>query len=328
MSWNKIILPKEELYEKYINENFSQQKLADYFKVSVETIRRNLKEYNISIHTNADWTSNNEPIYLSQHQLEIIEGALLGDGNLSIHKNSINANFSYLSKSKEHVEFVCNDLLDFALKSHNIIYTEFLDKRTNKIYGRYDYKSIANITFTELYNKWYKDKKKIIPSDLILTPLNILIWYLGDGELVKSNTRIKDEIFLCTDSFTKEDICNILLPQLASFSPTITEHAKGQYRIRIPRIKVESFLNFIGPCPVKDYQYKWEIHEYTRKPLKYEPEIEQQIIKAYQDGCSPGTIATYFNRDRTTILNCLSRYGLDTTKNKGSKKKVVINNEE
>ena len=65
-----------------------------------------------------------------------------------------------------------------------------------------------------------------------------------------------------------------------------------------------------------------------KKPLRYEPETEQQIIKAYQDGCSPGTIATYFNRDRTTILNCLSRYGLDTTKNKGSKKKVVINNEE
>ena len=65
MSWNKIILPKEELYEKYVNENFSQQKLADYFKVSVDTIRRNLKEYNISIHTNADWASNNEPIYLS-----------------------------------------------------------------------------------------------------------------------------------------------------------------------------------------------------------------------------------------------------------------------
>ena len=48
---------------------------------------------------------------------------------------------------------------------------------------------------------------------------------------------------------------------------------------------------------------------------------KEQIIQAYKDGCSPGTIAKYFNRDRTTILNCLIRYGLDTTKNKGSRKR-------
>ena len=46
------------------------------------------------------------------------------------------------------------------------------------------------------------------------------------------------------------------------------------------------------------------------------------------DGCSPGTIAKYFNIDRTTVLNCLLKNNIDTTLNKFSNKKVVIHNEE
>ena len=61
---DRIDLPKEELYQKYIVENLSQQKVADYFNVSIDTIRRNLRMYNIPSHTNKDWVVH-EPIELS-----------------------------------------------------------------------------------------------------------------------------------------------------------------------------------------------------------------------------------------------------------------------
>ena len=49
-----------------------------------------------------------EEITLTEEQLQVLDGAMLGDGSLIIHKQGKNAHFSYVSKSKQHVEFVGN----------------------------------------------------------------------------------------------------------------------------------------------------------------------------------------------------------------------------
>lgn len=41
----KIILNKNELYQKYIIEGLSQKDTAKYFNCSIDTVVRNLKEY-------------------------------------------------------------------------------------------------------------------------------------------------------------------------------------------------------------------------------------------------------------------------------------------
>jgi len=181
-----------------------------------------------------------------------MNGALLGDGSIIKHKNGLNAYFSYSSKSEEHVRAVCTELEDYVSPGFYYRYEETYDKRTDKSYSHYSFRTITNPTFTELYNMWYKNNIKIVPKNLILTPLTCLIWYLGDGELSRSS-RIAGYILLCTDSFTKEDIEKYLLPQLSNFSATLMEHGYNKYRIYIPRIKVKEFLEYIGTCPVEDY---------------------------------------------------------------------------
>ena len=49
-----------------------------------------------------------EEVILTEEQLQVLDGAMLGDGSLIIHKQGKNAYFSYLSKSKQHVEVVGN----------------------------------------------------------------------------------------------------------------------------------------------------------------------------------------------------------------------------
>jgi len=88
----KIILDRNELYQKYITENLSQKKVADYFNVSIDTVRRNLKEYGISSHQPKDWLIHPE-IVLTMRQKEIINGALLGDGCLTKPKHGENCIF-------------------------------------------------------------------------------------------------------------------------------------------------------------------------------------------------------------------------------------------
>lgn len=152
---------------------------------------------------------------MTDEMYDILRGAVLGDGTLKIDKNGVNANFSYTSKSYQHVYYVAKEFLSYCtgvgIRNNNIY-----DKRTGKIYCKYQFTTIVSPTFTEEYYKWYMHGDKHIPNDLILNPLLCKIWYLGDGCLrnLKNNTQ---DIILCTNCFEKNEIESILLPQLSDF---------------------------------------------------------------------------------------------------------------
>lgn len=319
----KIALDRNELYQKYTIENLSQKKVADYFNVSIDTVRRNLKEYEIPSHQPRDWLIHPE-IILTSKQKEIIYGALLGDGSLIKPREGENCLFSYISKSKQHIEFVCNDFIKYSIQN-GIIYSSFFDKRTNSTYNHYSFRTQANIAFTKLYGKWYSNGIKIIPKDLVLTPLTCLIWYIGDGCL--SNLKRSQEIILATNCFLKEEQEQILLPQLQKFEAKLRHCSGEQYRIIIPRRKIQDFLNYIGDCPFSDYQYKWDYKDYQNQYLPNNKEKENQIISSFLSGCSTGSIAKFFNIDRTSVIRCLQRHNINPYQNLYSRKEVIINEE-
>lgn len=107
----KIILNKDELERKYIDECLSYKEVAEYFGCSVDTVTRNLHEYNIKTHKQK---YKNSPILLTKYMEEVLIGALLGDGCLSVHKHGYNPIFAYTSKSKQHVEYVCKNFYDIS----------------------------------------------------------------------------------------------------------------------------------------------------------------------------------------------------------------------
>lgn len=322
---NRIDLDKQELYDYYINKNKTKIEAAKHFGVHVDTITRNLIQYNIPRHEHNDWAMAKE-FELSKYQRDIITGALLGDGCMALFKHARNACFTYTSKSAEHVKFVCSSLFEFSTKAQKWREASVFDKRTYKTYTRIVFRTANNIAFTKIYNQWYPEGKKIIPENVVLNPTICLIWYLGDGTLCHSKRSAA--IYLCTDCFEKEQIEKILIPQLSMFEATLKEHDKNKWRIYIPRRKIKAFLDYIGPCPFKDYAHKWDYTDYKNTFVIYNPEIEQNILRFFSDGISPGTIAKYYKIDRTTVLNCLKRYSQDISKNKFNKKKVVINNDE
>ena len=72
-----------------------------------------------------------EKIILTNIQKEVLYGALLGDGSLIKHKNGVNAKFSYLSKSRQYIEYIANFFKD-CWSGEGIKDAYYLDKRTNK----------------------------------------------------------------------------------------------------------------------------------------------------------------------------------------------------
>ena len=265
----------------------------------------------------------------SDEQLQVLCGALLGDGSLIMHKHCTNAIFQYSSKSRQHVEFVALNFSDF-LTDKGVYDCSSFDKRTEKVYYRSVAKTHVHPLFTEMHKMWYKDGKKHIPEDLILTPLICLIWYIGDGAIC--NNKRTQNIKLATQCFQKEELENILLPQLKNFEATlmkadVSKSGEQQYSIYIPKRKIKEFLDYIGPCPFPDYEYKWAYKEYKNFTLSKHPGFIRDLTNYFNMGMSSNTIAKLLNVDRTTVVKYLTLNEMNYKDNLFNKVKVGEKNE-
>lgn len=261
---------------------------------------------------------------LNAIQQQVLDGAMLGDGSLIIHKNGINAYLSYLSKSEQHVKYVMNYFQEF-LTDAGYYNGSYFDERTGKEYYRTCAKTRALQIFTDQQKRWYKNKIKILPQDLVLTPLVCLIWYIGDGGLIKTNR--SQYIKLSTQCFSKEEQEEILLPQLSQFEATLvktdlSKQGEQQYYIYIPHRRIKSFLDYIGDCPFSDYSYKWNYQEYKNFCLAHNPDFVSNIISFFNLGASAGTIARYLGVDRSTVVKYLKLNGINPKDNAFSKIKI------
>ena len=188
---------------------------------------------------------------LSQEATEWINGELLGDGSLD-SQSKYSARFRYGSKYPEYIEYIRDTLKSFGMEQAGKILTQ-KDKR----YGSFSYKynSLSYVELLPLYKQWYPEGKKIVPKDIVLTPLVCRQWYIGDGSLIKRKTR-KDKpyIVLCTCGFSVEDV-NQLIKKINNLRIEAKRYSGNT--IHISTYFVKKFLNYIGQPKVKCYQYKW-----------------------------------------------------------------------
>lgn len=239
-----------------------------------------------------------DKLELTQLQKDVLLGALLGDGSLIIHKNGKNAYFQYLSKSKQHVEYVGNFFKDMITPA-GIKDSFYFDKRTNKTYFRSSFRTCANKIFTEFYNQWYINKEKIIPENLKLNSTICLIWYIGDGGIMKHKN--SEYIELSTHCFTKEQQQEILIPQLKNFNASLMKADKKYYYIYIPHKKEQEFLDYIGPCPFSDYQYKWNYRKYKNKIPENHTDKEREFCNLFKEGMTYYSIAKKFGVEPNVV---------------------------
>ena len=197
-------------------------------------------------------------------QKNVLDGCLLGDGNLELPENGVNAKFNYRSSSKEHVEYVHKYFKEFCSDNYsNIKRSEHYDIRTKKTYVNFYFKTKSLSIFTEEYNRFYKNKIKIVPNDLIINKYVLLFWYIGDGELERKNGFVK----LHTNSFTESEV-DWLCSKLKFLNAKKLKKSNNHFLVTIPRNKVKNFLSYIGNCPIDDYKHKWKFVEYVNKNIE------------------------------------------------------------
>lgn len=243
---------KEWLEKKYLEEKLSQTQIAILCKVSHSTIYRWLKKYYIFCRSNAESVhlSKANHCNLSKKAIEWIDGELLGDGHLS-PSSIYSASFAYGSKYFEYIKYISNTLNSFGIKQLGNIH-----KIINKNRGNVSYhcNSSYYVELLSIRKKWYPKGKKRVPRNIKLTPLTCRQWYIGDGNIMRGK-RGRPRITLATYGFSIFDV-KLLVEKLKNLGFKATRREYNN-TIGISSYSTKQFINYIGKCPAKCYQYKF-----------------------------------------------------------------------
>jgi hypothetical protein len=213
-----------------------------------KTIRRWQKRLNISSRSMAEQAWLRQAVHgsLTPTAREIIEGSLLGDGNLT-SRSKWSAFFQQNSSNRFFLDYVKQQL-----EEAGVICCALTPTKIGALL-----KSRAHSSLISLYREWYASGRKSVPPTLRITKRVALLWYLGDGTFCYDSRGYVSRCSLATHSFTLEEV-TLLVKKLERFGARVNRKRRldGGWYFYI-RLSTD-FLSWIGPCPVTGYEHKWD----------------------------------------------------------------------
>jgi len=253
------------LREHYIELEESTYTMAREAGCVANTILRWLHEFDIPPRTRDEgiFLAKRNYLDLSSELSNLLDGELLGDGCITMH-SSRSAVYSHGSKYEEYVAWLSRIFADLGLEQSGKICSRQDKKRHNWSYG---YASRSYPELVPIRQRWYPNGEKIVPKDLILTPIMARQWFIGDGGL---NNRVngRPNINFSTDAFDRASIDH-LLEELSAGGFKVT-YQPSRNRIGMSAHSVKDFLDYIGLCPIDCYDYKWDYQD-NRKGHRINP---------------------------------------------------------
>jgi len=178
--YNKISKIDYQKFEELFNLNYSDYKIAKILNMHPSSIYSHRKLHGFT----RDKLQINSELNLTDIDISILLGTLLGDASLTISHNCINPKFTCTHgiKQKAYAEFKTILLEHLGAKC---VYhkRKTIDQRTNIYYEDYTISITTNKAFLPIYNSLYINKKKIIPINLLkyFTEQSLALMFMDDG---------------------------------------------------------------------------------------------------------------------------------------------------
>jgi hypothetical protein len=202
------------------------------------------------------------------------DGLLLGDGSIPRRKGGCHNIYSQGCKHREYLEYVSKRASVYCVSFSPINARWVSDSRCkNGGYFTNNLQSHSYRTFHDFRLRWYPEGSKRIPRDLRLTRDVLLQAYLSDGSYYK-------EVFICTNGFTVPDVGFLqgLIEKEVGITTRIRLDA-GKPVIVIRKSDAPAFFSYIGPSPVKCYEYKWVDGRTDKKRLADNLRARQKYLE-------------------------------------------------
>ena len=195
-----------------------------------------------------------ENFSLTDELIEILVGLLLGDiyGRYRYGKTSF-----IFKQGLIHQDYIHHlyELFNNYCPSKPKIVKGLIDTRTGKKYSYIYFGTYTLPCFNELYNLFYLNGKKIIPSNIgsLLTSVSLAYWIVDDG----SWNKIGRYVSLSTDSFKLEEVEFLIEVLNSKFKLNCYKCKNGNgYKIIIPSYSIAILQNLISEHIPSMMRYK------------------------------------------------------------------------
>lgn len=200
------------------------------------------------------WASRKLNLCLTQDQLSLITGSLLGDSTMRIGAGAINANFKveHGLEQKDLVFCKYQILRPWVFTEPKLSYR--YDKYGNKYLKSWWFRTIRHHKLTEIQKLFYPKGKKIVPKNinLFLNEFALAWWIMDDGCYNRS------KIDISTYSFTLDEVQRLLKVMLNKFKLQgnyYRDRDKG-YRIYFKVSETKKLVKIIEPYIIDSMKYK------------------------------------------------------------------------
>lgn len=184
---------------------------------------------------------------LSDEQLEIIYGSMLGDMSMSKEHDNARISISHGGNQEVYFDHKCQKFSNILGK---ISKTKRFDKRTNKWYNKYYVRSLSNQCFNSLYDLFYIDGIKTVTLNWLdkLTPKSLAYWFMDDGT---------NNGALATNCFGLEEIKLMQSWFLNTYNLKLTiQKSRNQYLLYFHKKSKKIFYQLTHCYFTKDMLYK------------------------------------------------------------------------
>lgn len=248
----KLPLPKADVLKKlYIDKKLSTKKIAKIYNVTPRAVSTKLKRARVTIRNLSDaqeLIANH--IKINKIMNHYFDGLLLGDGCVTTpKKNNKSGVYTHADKHLSYIIWLKKQFSKFQIRNSKTYH--------NKKLNTYSFKTKYYREFIAFRQRWYPNGKKVIPKDLILMPITLKNWYLGDGsyKLGINGTKSAERVMLCSefDPFGRK----LIAEQLINLGIDCSIYPNGIYIKAKSRPKFFEYMlsddNEIPGC----YKYKF-----------------------------------------------------------------------
>ncbi len=282
------LLTKEFFKEYYIDKKMSYPQIREML------LKQNYNIHNGTLHSYAkrigigrdssearrNWDINSldyNKTYIQDNMIEFLDGFLLGDGGINYNKKRKNSNVARFCCGVEYEEFCEYLMKPFLNLGSKIKKTESKSMKQGFMFSG---STRHHPDIYKQYLRWYPESKsknlnriKQPPSDVHITPVSVMMWYVGDGSVVVNNNTIM--LRLSTDGFSKNKV-EMLVNKLNNLG--IKCHRTNENRIMVNAQGISEFFNFIGTkSPIVCYDYKFDRVPQWRFKSKRMKEVSKEL---------------------------------------------------
>lgn len=252
--YRKIAKKSKEILDKIkqlLDEGKTTRQISEEIGVCATTVRKYTYELGYDTNSERTKTLTKKNIELTQEQLEVLYGSLLGDMSIDTNWKNARPIISQGGNQEAYFDHKCEIFKNLIGKPSK---TDRYDKRTNKWYHKYYVKFLTNPIYTEMKKELYPNGIKTVSKEWLdkVTPRGIAFWFMDDGTnsgVIATNSFSYEECVLIKSWFKEKYDIEITIQQ---------QKSKGgvQYLIYIKTCSRQKFYDLVIPYIIPSMEYK------------------------------------------------------------------------